>query len=337
MASLNPQPLQFQHPAIPVGDDGDSDAADDDAMDELEDAHVTSVNVVANAASAYQEPLPAMPSRTSELTLSFEGEVQAVLLLLGGRDVHAGVPAVELPFDQSNRGMGDTPKLSNLSRRIASLVRFREKRKERCFDKKIRYTVRKEVAQRMHRKNGQFASLKESPGSSNWDSARNADVTIVVSLKIILLQCVGGQLDQGLYVMHAALCGQTRLSLVVIKCLGTLRDLSKGGRNLSVVEQSDLDIPIDVKPTSVIERELSGIHDEQGSSEDPSKSNTGDGSSGHAVNPSDEELPETADHFTNAPPLVGLVHSSRNDTEQEPLVELSNPSDTDIDIPGNFD
>lgn len=40
-------------------------------------------------------------------------------------------------------------KRSNLSRRIASLVRFREKRKERCFDKKIRYTVRKEVAQRL--------------------------------------------------------------------------------------------------------------------------------------------------------------------------------------------
>lgn len=185
MASLNPQPLQFQVPAIPVHDDDDTDAADDAAMDEFEDAHVTSVNVVANAASPNQEPLSALPSRTSELTLSFEGEVyvfpavtpqkvQAVLMLLGGRDVHAGVPAVELPFDQSNRGMGDTPKLSNLSRRIASLVRFREKRKERCFDKKIRYTVRKEVAQRMHRKNGQFASLKESPGSSNWDSARSS-------------------------------------------------------------------------------------------------------------------------------------------------------------------
>jgi len=52
----------------------------------------------------------------------------------------------------------------------------------------------------------------------------DVDVTIVVSLKIILLQCVGGQLDQGLYVMHAALCGLTRLvivliSLVVMKCL----------------------------------------------------------------------------------------------------------------------
>lgn len=34
------------------------------------------------------------------------------------------------------------------ARRIASLMRFREKRKERCFDKKIRYSVRKEVAQK---------------------------------------------------------------------------------------------------------------------------------------------------------------------------------------------
>jgi len=77
MASVNPQPLQYQDPAIPVDDDDDddSDGADDDAMDELEDAHVSSVNVVANAASANHEPLPAMPSRTSELTLSFEGEV----------------------------------------------------------------------------------------------------------------------------------------------------------------------------------------------------------------------------------------------------------------------
>jgi len=71
MASVNPQPLQFQDPAVPVDDDDDTDGADDDAMDELEDAHVSSVNVLANAATA----TPAMPSRTSELTLSFEGEV----------------------------------------------------------------------------------------------------------------------------------------------------------------------------------------------------------------------------------------------------------------------
>jgi hypothetical protein len=34
------------------------------------------------------------------------------------------------------------------AKRVASLIRFREKRKERCFDKKIRYGVRKEVAQK---------------------------------------------------------------------------------------------------------------------------------------------------------------------------------------------
>ena len=33
--------------------------------------------------------------------------------------------------------------------RVASFMRFREKRKERNFDKKIRYTVRKEVALRL--------------------------------------------------------------------------------------------------------------------------------------------------------------------------------------------
>ncbi|CAN4092321.1 unnamed protein product [Withania somnifera] len=112
--------------------------------------------------------------RSSELTLDFEGEVyvfpavtpekvQAVLLLLGGRDIPTAVPTVELPFDN---------KPANISRRFASLVRFREKRKERCFDKKIRYSVRKDVAQMMHRKNGQFASLKSSSGSSSCDSAK---------------------------------------------------------------------------------------------------------------------------------------------------------------------
>lgn len=30
------------------------------------------------------------------------------------------------------------------------------------------------ISVRMHRKNGQFASLKDSPGSSNWDSAQKS-------------------------------------------------------------------------------------------------------------------------------------------------------------------
>jgi hypothetical protein len=42
----------------------------------------------------------------------------------------------------------ELPVRMNMPQRLASLTRFREKRKERCYDKKIRYTVRKEVAQR---------------------------------------------------------------------------------------------------------------------------------------------------------------------------------------------
>lgn len=40
------------------------------------------------------------------------------------------------------------PMRSSLPQRAASLIRFRQKRKERCFDKKIRYNVRQEVALR---------------------------------------------------------------------------------------------------------------------------------------------------------------------------------------------
>nr|KJB14701.1 hypothetical protein B456_002G138300 [Gossypium raimondii] len=196
MAAANPQPLQvrpFEEHARGTMqiDDDDGDYADD-AMDDVEDANINSVNVaehgmgliggvIGGGGAAGGGVVRAL--RTSELTLSFEGEVyvfpavtsekvQAVLLLLGGRDIPTGVPTIEVPFDQNNMGVADVSKRSNLSRRIASLVRFREKRKERCFEKKIRYTVRKEVAQRMHRKNGQFASVKESTSPSGWDSSQ---------------------------------------------------------------------------------------------------------------------------------------------------------------------
>jgi hypothetical protein len=52
----------------------------------------------------------------------------------------------------------------------------------------------------------------------------DVNVHIVESAKRVLLQCVVGQLDQELYVMHAASCGPTRLvilltSMVLMKCL----------------------------------------------------------------------------------------------------------------------
>jgi len=68
--------------------------------------------------------------------------------------------------------------------------------------------------------------------------------------------------------------------------------------------------------------------------EDPSKLITG-GSDKSSVNPDDEDLHGTTEDLTDTLPMI--VHSSAIDQEQEPLVELANPSDTDIDIPANFD
>ncbi|XP_058788306.1 two-component response regulator-like APRR1 isoform X2 [Vicia villosa] len=54
---------------------------------------------------------------------------------------------------------GSNPSEANLSkvdRREAALIKFRQKRKERCFDKKIRYVNRKQLAESRPRVRGQF-------------------------------------------------------------------------------------------------------------------------------------------------------------------------------------
>ncbi|KAJ4763636.1 GATA transcription factor 28 [Rhynchospora pubera] len=127
----------------------------------------------------------AQPIGGNQLTLSFQNEVyvfdsvspekvQAVLLLLGGREINTGAGTLPSSSNPYNKKL-------NYPHRVASLMRFREKRKDRNFDKKIRYTVRKEVALRMQRNRGQFTSSKSkaedavsgvtsSEGSPNWGS-----------------------------------------------------------------------------------------------------------------------------------------------------------------------
>lgn len=307
-------------------------------MDDADDIHLNSL-----------DHRGVVPSRRSELTLSFEGEVyvfpavtpekvQAVLLLLGGRDIPSGGPSIEVPYDQNNRGVGDIPKRSNLSRRIASLVRFREKRKERCFDKKIRYTVRKEVAQRMHRKNGQFASLKDNSGASSWDSAQSGhqgDVT--PRPETVLRRCQHCGVSENLTpAMRRGPAGPRTLCNacgLMWANKGTLRDLNKGGRNISM-DHIEPETPIDIKPSIMEGEHVSGNLDEHGTPEDLSRA-VNEVTNNPSTNP-DEDLNGTTEDLTNALPM-GIVHSSANLDEQETLVELGNPSETEIDIPGTFD
>ncbi|KVI10879.1 GATA transcription factor 24-like [Cynara cardunculus var. scolymus] len=136
------------------------------------------------------QPLAVGGGGADQLTLSFQGEVyvfdavspekvQAVLLLLGGYEVPTGVPSLGMP-PQNQRDLAEFPTRSSQPQRAASLSRFREKRKERCFDKKIRYSVRKEVALRMQRKKGQFTSSKAisdeaGSASSDWNGGPSQD------------------------------------------------------------------------------------------------------------------------------------------------------------------
>ncbi|XP_050375675.1 two-component response regulator-like APRR1 [Argentina anserina] len=66
----------------------------------------------------------------------------------------------QMPNNHSWPSFGNSPsgevKLNKVDRREAALIKFRQKRKERCFDKKIRYVNRKKLAERRPRVRGQF-------------------------------------------------------------------------------------------------------------------------------------------------------------------------------------
>ncbi|XP_014522427.1 GATA transcription factor 25 isoform X2 [Vigna radiata var. radiata] len=126
------------------------------------------------------------PEESSQLTLSFRGQVyvfdavtpdkvQAVLLLLGGCELSSsGSPCVDAVPQQNQRGSMEYPARCSLPQRAASLDRFRKKRKERCFDKKVRYGVRQEVALRMHRNKGQFTSSKKQDGANSYGTDQDS-------------------------------------------------------------------------------------------------------------------------------------------------------------------
>ncbi|KAL6958530.1 hypothetical protein U1Q18_043404 [Sarracenia purpurea var. burkii] len=362
MKAANPQPLQarpyedpLQIPAIQIEDDGGDyddgfDGGRDYAMDEA-DGHVASVNVSDHRHHHHHGGgggSVSVASRMSELTLAFEGEVyvfpavtpekvQAVLLLLGGCEIRTGVPTIDVPLNLNNRGMDDNLKRPNFSQRIASLMRFREKRKERCFDKKIRYTVRKEVAQRMNRKNGQFASSKGNSASSGWDSEsclQGDGTSLPVTLVRRCQHC--GVSENSTPAMRRGPAGPRTLCNacgLMWANKGTLRDLNKGGRNLCL-DRIGLETPLDIKPPAVERENFFGDQDDPGTPEDPSMSLTRVPDN-PPVNPDEEDLCGTSAKDPNNL-AVGIVNSSSTHDDQETHVELANTSETEMDLPDNF-
>ncbi|KAI9086433.1 hypothetical protein K1719_031517 [Acacia pycnantha] len=74
-------------------------------------------------------------------------------------------------------------KLNIVDRRAEALMKFRKKRKERCFDKKIRYVNRKQLAERRPRVRGQFVKklngindhLNGQPAFIEYDEEKEDD------------------------------------------------------------------------------------------------------------------------------------------------------------------
>ncbi|WCJ18223.1 GATA transcription factor 24 [Euphorbia peplus] len=288
-------------------------------------------------------------SRTSELTIAFEGEVyvfpavtpqkvQAVLLLLGCSEKPATVPSSEFLLQQNagaNHSVDDASRGSKLSRRIASLVRFREKKKDRCFEKKIRYTCRKEVAQRMLRKNGQFASSKDcdSPDTGgNW--VPNSDPPHSESILRTCHHC--GTDEKTTPAMRRGPAGPRTLCNacgLMWANKGTLRDLTKGGRN--TFDQNEMGTP-DFKPWMMEQENPYANQDEEGS---PLESKPVPLNAKNSMRQTEQELLET-DEIVPDPLPMHVENSSANlDDEdfQETLDELGNVSSSEFEIPGSFD
>ncbi|EOX98647.1 hypothetical protein QUC31_015057 [Theobroma cacao] len=281
-------------------------------------------------------------TRTSELTIAFEGEVyvfpavtpekvQAVLLLLGGRGASTNVPSSEFLLQEKVKVVGGSSQDSKLSRRIASLVRFREKRNERCFEKKIRYTCRKEVAQRMHRKNGQFASLKECYNSADgsWDQS---DGTPESALRRCHHCGISEKLTPAMRRGPAGprtLCNACGLMWAN---KGTLRDLRKGGRNAHF-DSNEPETPTDTKPSTMEPENSFANDDEEGSPEETKPVHLD--SVNHLIRSNEQEFAENSHPFP-----IQVVNSSVNlDDEdmQETLEELADASGSDFEIPSHFD
>ncbi|GFZ12124.1 CCT motif -containing response regulator protein [Actinidia rufa] len=86
------------------------------------------------------------------------------------------------PWPSYGNSSASEGKLNKVDRREAALLKFRQKRKDRCFDKKIRYVNRKRLAERRPRVRGQFVrkngisvDLNGRPGSGDFDEDEEED------------------------------------------------------------------------------------------------------------------------------------------------------------------
>ncbi|KAD4586169.1 hypothetical protein R6Q59_035484 [Mikania micrantha] len=177
-----------------------------------------------------------------QLTLSYCGQVyvfdnvttdkvQKVFLLLGGCEFPVGQQGADLANqNQKELDYSMSVRCSD-PRRAASLNRFRQKRNQRCFEKKIRYNVRQEVALRMNRKKGQFVTYQNTKESAPWNTGEAGGAGQDENLVMALATCIHcGTLSKDTPMMRRGPAGPRTLCNacgLFWANRGTMRDLSK--------------------------------------------------------------------------------------------------------------
>ncbi|XP_044509365.1 GATA transcription factor 19-like isoform X6 [Mangifera indica] len=308
------------HHHHPVVQNDAEEAGLSDSEDEAKEEEETQVRSLVNHERTNgSRPRYPESTGTGELTLSFEGEVyvfpavtpqkvRALLLLLGECDIPTAVPSSEGFLQENVKVVGNASHGSKLSGRIASLMRFREKRKERCFEKRIHYNCRKEVAERMNRKNGQFTSSK---GSYNTDAV-NSNPSNCAASESLLRRCQHcGVSQQFTPAMRRGPAGPRTLCNacgLMWANKGTLRDLTKGGRTGSF--ENELETRSDVKPSTMEAENIYANQDEQASP--------------------DETKPVAMQPENNS-----LMPNEQQDL-QDTMDELADASGSDFEIPSHF-
>ncbi|XP_016177788.1 GATA transcription factor 24 [Arachis ipaensis] len=261
--------------------------------------------------------------RTSELTIAFEGEVyvfpavtpekvQAVLLLLGAQEIPRIAASSDSSLQQNCQqimGINDASRGSKVSRRIESLVRFREKRKDRCFEKKIRYTCRKEVAQR-------------------W---------LAVYSQSIERRCQHcGTSEKSTPAMRRGPSGPRSLCNacgLMWANKGTLRDLSKASR--VTFEQNGLDTSADIKPSPTEPENSSPDQNEDICLEEAKPVPIDSRQSPERNN--DQYTLDTAEAVTNDSSIQMENNALSIHQEDNKLEDFADASGTEFDIPACFD
>ncbi|KAL8540517.1 hypothetical protein ACS0TY_001954 [Phlomoides rotata] len=345
MDAVNGRPFEYANVPIRVHENGGGFDADyfsgggggDETMSSAEEMSAPMVIPV--------NSMRLSAPRTSELTISFEGEVyvfpavtpekvQAVLLLLGGRETPSTVPSSEILLQINDKTVDDVSSQPTVSRRIASLERFREKRKERCFDKKIRYTCRKEVAQRMLRKNGQFASVKDvcKTSDDNWDSGNSTPQP-----EPVLRRCQHcGVSESSTPAMRRGPAGPRTLCNacgLMWANKGTLRDLTKGGR--PILDQNESE-SLEIKPAATgLDSSYCNQDEELVGQRSPGQTNLALVEFGNPTVRTEKDIMEITEGLADDS-SIGIENSSGNLGEQETLDELGNVSETEFEIPATF-